>query len=63
MGINKIAQIVTVETALIAFIIVACIAAIEAGFIFGLISKAGSLTNLLKLTFKVNSPTNKPNEK
>jgi len=62
MGIDKIAQIVTTETALIAFIIMACIASIEAGFICGLISKDGSLKNLLRLAFKSNSPANNPNK-
>ena len=63
MGIDIIAQIIATKTVLIAFIVVVCIASIEAGFILGLISKAGSLKNLLKLSFKSNEPANNPNKK
>jgi hypothetical protein len=63
MGLDKIALIVTTEQVLIALIIMTCIASIETGFIGGLISKAGSLKNLLRIVFKSNNPTDNSSKK
>lgn len=58
MGLDTIAQIVTTKSALIALIILACIIGIQAGFIGGLISMAGSLKKLLRLTSSNNRTYN-----
>ena len=49
MGLDKIAQIVTTEQALIAYIVMACIAAIEAGIILGLSRRVGSIKKLFSI--------------
>jgi len=60
MGLDIIAQIVTTKEALIALIIMTCIASVAIGLIGGLISKTGSLKNLMSIC---NNPTDKTSKK
>ena len=63
MGLDLIAQIVSTKSALIALIVMTCIASMELGLIGGLISRAGSIRNLWRASSRGNNPTYKASEK
>lgn len=54
MGLDKIAETLTTVQVLIAFIVMSCIASAEAGIIFGLIKRVGSIKNLFSITSNMN---------
>jgi len=57
MGLDLISQMVSTKSALIALIVMTCIASTEAGFIGGLISRVGSIRNLLRLSSRGDNQT------
>jgi hypothetical protein len=64
MGLDKIAEIVTTQQALIALIVMTCFAAIEGGFIGGLISRVGSIKKLFRMMLTISdNPANDTSEK